>query len=299
MKRKVIKLGPSTLVVSIPSKWSRDNHINAGQEIELTQTDNGLLLQSGKKQKEVKQITVNITEKNRHNLYNILTHIYRKGFDKIRINGQDLSHAVKKITEETLLGFELTARAKDYCIIENIAEPSEEKFATMLRRIYLVIKESHEKLAESFSENRFQGNEIEDLRNQNDKFVIFCRRIVHKEFKKDSIIYWELLTHLSKIQHVYYYLYKYVEKNGFEKDKEIMPLLQELKEYFNLSYQAYYTRNLGLIHKMQKQKDDYQFGKCLDLINRNKNQVIFSYIRELFRVIQLGTSPLLSLFEEY
>ncbi|MFH1053709.1 MAG: hypothetical protein V1740_04830 [Candidatus Woesearchaeota archaeon] len=299
MKRKVVKLGPTTLVVSIPSKWSKQNNIAAGHEIELTETEDGLLLHSGKKEKQIRQITVNVTEKNMHNLYHILTHVYRRGFDKVKINGDNISHQVKKITEEVLLGFELTERAKDYCVIENIAEPSDEKFETMLRRVFLVIKETHDKVAESFKENNFKGQEIEDLKKQNDKFVFFCRRILFANASQESILKWSLLTELTQSQHAYYYLYKHVEKHGFVKDRNILEIMDGLKEYFHMFYESYYRKDAELVHRLHMLKDKYQFGRCLELIEGKKNAVIYSHIREIFRLIQIGTSPLLSLFEEY
>ena len=35
MKRKVVKQGKSTLMISLPSKWVKDNNINRGDEIDL------------------------------------------------------------------------------------------------------------------------------------------------------------------------------------------------------------------------------------------------------------------------
>jgi len=37
MKRKVIKLGSSTLVTSLPSKWTNMLGVKAGDEIEVTE----------------------------------------------------------------------------------------------------------------------------------------------------------------------------------------------------------------------------------------------------------------------
>ena len=74
-----------------------------------------------------------------------------------------------------------------------------------------------------------------------------------------------------------------------------------LEEYFNLFYNAYFKRKKRYVHKINSLKNRHHFGECIEYIEKSKgkNSAVFSYIREIFRLIQIGTSPILAgLFEE-
>jgi len=299
MKRKVVKLGPSTLVVSLPSKWIKSQKIEAGNELEMTEAEGTLVLNSGDKKKEKKEITVEITDENRHNLLHILTHVYRAGYAKITIKGDNLSDEVKNITKDILLGFEVTNRGNESCIIENVAEPTEDKYETMLRRAFLITKETQEKLIELFEGKKVNKEDFDDLKKQHDRFVVFCRRIIFQKGNKEDILRWELLTNQMQLQHAHYYLFKYVDNNGFDKDKNIAELLMGLQTYYDLLYEGCFKKDVEKLHKLHKEKDKYQYGRCFELLNSKKNAVVYSYIREMFRLTQCGSSPLLSLFLSY
>ena len=143
-------------------------------------------------------------------------------------------------------------------------------------------------------------NNLEELQNskdQCDRFILFCRRALnHGVESKNSILEWEFLTFLTHIHHTYYYLFDYLIKNNLKIDKQTQSLILESKDYFKLLEQAYLTKNLDLINKINSQKNKYQFGKCLDLISKEKgNQsIIASYLREIFRLIQIASSPILA-----
>lgn len=284
-------------MVSLPSKWLRKNHLIKGDGVEVEEKTNKLILSSKKIFSGKKEITIKITKENEHNLKNILTHIYRKGFDVIIIEDIDseLLKKVRKITTDLLLGFEITKRESKQCVVENISEPIEQKYQVMLKKTFLLIQEMQNLILEDFLQEKFNNkNEIEEIKNQQDKFILFCRRLLIKE-QSNNLLEWELLTFLMHIQHSYYYLYEYVEANKIKKNNIIIKSLKDLQNYFSLFYDSYYNKNMESINKINHLKNKYQFGEVLKLIetSKTKDAVIFSYIREIFRLIQIGTSPIL------
>ena len=298
MKRKLIVQGKGGYTVYLPKKWIDRKGLNAGDEINIVETDTALLISSAVREK--KEISVEITKENRKDIGNILTHLYRRGFDTIKIIGLDakLLGEIKQTTNNLLLGFEITERDSKKCKIENISEPTEQKYDVLLRRIFLIVKETENIIKRDFTNNKFQSmKEIEEFRTQQDKYILFCKRMLTKEvYERNPAIDWELLTFLMHIEHAYYYLYKFASENKIKIDKEIIKLLNNLHEYFELYYNAYYKKDMQYIHKINKLKMEFHFGKCLKLIEKSKgkNTVILSHIRELFRLIQIGTSPILS-----
>ncbi|MBW3016786.1 hypothetical protein KY316_00295, partial [Candidatus Woesearchaeota archaeon] len=129
---------------------------------------------------------------------------------------------------------------------------------------------------------------------------IFCRRTLIKEkYEKEPMLQWELLTFLMHINHGYYYLYKYAAEHKIQKDKNVIEMLRSLEDYYQMFYDSYYKKDTKIMLKINYLKEEFQFGKCITLLEKGKNPVLFSYIREIFRLIQLGTSPIrASLFEQ-
>jgi hypothetical protein len=292
MERKLIKQGGGGYTIYLPKKWIDKKKLKAGDIIKISESDESLVI--GSEVKEKKDIILEINEENKHNLRSLLTHSYRKGFNKIELKNitPELIKEVKKITSDVLLGFELTGIEKNSCFLENISEPTDNKYEVILKKVFMIIKEMQNLDIESK-----EIKENEELRNQLDKFILFCRRMLIKEkYEKNITLEWELLTFLTHIGHSYYYLYEYTQENKVKLTKKNLDLLESLKEYFSLFEDSYYNNNIDSINKINKLKTKYQFGECLKLLEKSKGKetVALSYIREIFRIIQIGTSPILS-----
>src|SRR4030042_5386016 len=227
MNRKLIRQGGGGFTVYLPKKWADKKGLKPGDQVSIKETGTALTIDSPSKEK--KEIAIEITEENRKDLNNIITHLYRRGFDSIIMKNIDenLLDKAKEITTHLLLGFEVTETSKSICKIENISEPTGEKYEVLIRRIFLIIKETQRIISADFKNNKFSSlKEIEELRSQQDKFILFCRRILTKEkFETENpMLNWELLTFLMKIEHAYYYLYLYASKNKLTRDKKIIEL---------------------------------------------------------------------------
>lgn len=298
MERRLIPQGKGGYTIYLPKKWVDRKGLKGGDVINVTEKDTALIIGSPAKGKE--EATVEITDENRKDLKNILTHLYRRGFDSIEIANinANLLKEIKDIASNLLLGFEITEKSSSRCKIENISEPKEAKYDVLLRRIFLIIKETQNIITNDFESNDLKSiKEIEDFRKQQDKYILFCRRTLTKEmYVRDPVLGWELLTFLMHIEHAYYYLYKYAAENNVRQDKAIDDMLKQLKDYFDLFYNSHYKSDIKYVHKINNLKNKLQLGKCLELIEKSKgkNAVVFSYIRELFRLMQVGTSPILS-----
>lgn len=302
MERKLIKQGGGGYTIYLPKKWIDKKGLKEGDAIKIKETETNLIIGSDVKVK--KAINVEINEENKDNIKNILTHIYRKTYNKITVTNIDpkILSEIKQITKDLLLGFEITEKKPNFCVLENISEPTQEKFDIMLRRIFLIIKETQDVILENFEKKKIKDlNEIEELRKQLDKFILFCRRLLTKEkYEKEIVLHWELLTFLMHIEHSYYYLYKFAIDYKIKPDKHTIELLKTLVEYFDLYYNAYYQKNLDYINKIHLLRNKYQFGKIPKLLEKgkNKNAILYSNIRQIFRLIQVGTSPIYSIIFE-
>jgi len=121
MKRKLIKQGLGGMTIYLPKKWIERKGLKGGDEINLIETEAGLII--GSESKEKKKVKITITDKNRHDILHILTHAYRKGYETITMEGlsdKDL-RIIKNIVKDWLIGFEITEKTNSSCKIENIS----------------------------------------------------------------------------------------------------------------------------------------------------------------------------------
>lgn len=297
MERKLIKQGGGGLTMYLPKKWIDARKLEDGDEVSLIEKENSIVVSAIKKGKEL--IEFDLDEKNKKDLIPIITHLYRVGFDTVKVNNVDGTSykRIQSAIQDSLLGFEITERVKDKCTIENVSEPSGNKFDILLKRVFFLIDETIKIINEDYNLGNFKNKgEITNMKKDVDKNILFLKKSISKSLvDKDPVILWEFLTFLTHIEHNLFYLYDYMSDKKIEKNKDIVSLLLSLKDYFDLFNHAYYERSLEKIHKINSLKEGYQFGKCIDLLekNRGRDNVIISYIRELYRLIQIGTSPIL------
>lgn len=301
MQRTLIRQGGGGYTIYLPKKWVDRKGLKGGQKIHVVETETALIIESAVAKK--KEAAVEITEANAEDIQAILTHLYRRGFDIITLTGQfdSVMPEIKLTVKDLLLGFEITERDKTHCKIASVSEPSEQNYDTLLRRIFLIIKETQNIILADFQSNKFAGvHEIEELKKQQDKYILFCRRILVREKYSHPTLEWELLTFLMHIEHAYYYMYKYAIDNKVKISSRVLELLTALNDYFQLYYDAFYKKDIKYIHEINRKKKTFQFGRCFQYLSQTKGKesVLLCFIREIFRLIQVGSSPVLSgLFE--
>ena len=296
MNRKLIKQGKGGFTIYLPKKWVDNRGLKEGESIDIYESDDFLIVGSDKKQR--KEIKIDISEINKKDLKHMLTHLYRRGFDVIKLHNLDTSliSKVRKITEALLLGFELTEKGEDYCVLENISEPTEQKYELLLKRSFLLIKDTIELIINDFGKYE-SSKENHSLMIQQEKFVLFCRRILNREkYIKNALVEWELLTHLMHIEHALYYMYEYAINKKVKKDFDIIRTLINLRDQFDLVYNAYYKKDLKFIHYNFNARKEYCFVTCFDNIEKFKGTKagLFAHLRGVFRWVQATSSPIMS-----
>ena len=84
MKRKIIRMAGSTSLISLPKKWIDINSINKGEEIEVREIGNNLIIK-GKQSPVSTLIDLNNTT-DKDLIWRYIVTAYRKGIDNISVN---------------------------------------------------------------------------------------------------------------------------------------------------------------------------------------------------------------------
>ena len=299
MERKLIKQGGGGYTIYLPKTWVDRKGLHSGDKVNLIEKESSLVIQS--EALKNKEFHLFLNKGNENNLSPLITHLYRQGYNKIIIESlnKDSHIEIKKIQEKLLLGFEITKKEKSSCTLENISEPSNQKYNVMIDKLFFLINEALSLLLEDSQLNKWQNmQDIQEIKDQHDKFSLFCKRIIVKESEQNNLILnWEFLTFLTHIIHNIYYLYSHLNKTKSKISSKTIDLLKSCKKYFILFEESYKTKNIDAINKINLDKKEYHFGSCLKQLSLSKGNetIALSYIRELFRLIQIGTSPIISL----
>tara|TARA_Y100000034_G_scaffold102596_1_gene127541 strand:- start:3089 stop:3913 length:825 start_codon:yes stop_codon:yes gene_type:complete len=239
MKRKLVKQGTATLMISLPSKWLRSFNLNKGDEINLEEQENQLVLTTDKTFEIAKEKLdlKNLKTANR----SILTK-YIKGIDEIEITYSDPKIITKIQTEilPGLIGFEIVDQNANYCKLKEISKPEEKEFENILRRLFLILNHMFTDLITLQKQNK-PTSSLKHLDLNINKFSAFCLRILNKSKRNHSLysiiqnLEWlgDVLKHLStskltpseiKILEKIHSFFKDFEKEFYHKEAPLETL---------------------------------------------------------------------------
>ena len=292
MRRKLVKQGAATLMVSLPSKWAKENGLIKGSEVEVEAVDNNLVISS--KEIDTKLETeVQLTNLSESSIRTIITNTYRGGFDKIKVYFEEEKQfdILSEIIKNNLIGFEIIKKESNYCIVENITEPSEDQFNNILQKIFLNINSLFEVTKKRFNKEKYieDYNEIEDRIK---KYDGFCRRVIFKKkiFSHESEFLWTFLHLLIHAQREIYLLNKALDNHKILVKN--YDYLDKVKELYDLLIEAYSEKSLEKIEKIHELEKKYIYSDFYNLIQKNsKENIILYHLASALRKFYLASSP--------
>ncbi|MDP3882260.1 MAG: AbrB/MazE/SpoVT family DNA-binding domain-containing protein [Nanoarchaeota archaeon] len=305
MKRKIIQQGNNSYTVTLPIKWVREQGLE-DNEVEINEEDGRIVISipEGAKKKG-NFVRVNLGKYHPRTIKSILNGFYRKGFDKVTIGfeSKEQLDQIKKSTRD-LLGFEVVEEDEKHCVLQNIAEPSGEKYEAILRKVFLSIKEDSQEMLESWKKGTLKDTKkYEESKNLVDTYTNFCRRVILKDKiggSKESYFNMILLSRLSLIYHSYYYLAKFISsKKKLKVNLEIMNIFSKCNEMFSLLMDAFYKQDLNILDKIAVMKENTFNSEIYPLLQRCKGEdnVILYHLGEAIRLIQLTSINNFSLID--
>jgi len=299
MNRKLIKQGTGVLTITIPKKWVTKHQLTAGDELDVLEKENTLIF-STSKIATLPEAYVNVENFNERTIRNVLNQTYRKGFDKIILtyNSPDQVEIVEEITRQTLIGFEVVEKDKTQIIIENIAEPTADKYAVILRKLFLMIQLEIEEIAKAITINSYDPKKRKSAKEMIDSYTNLTRRLIIKyELDgKNSYLLYYAVSLLSLIHHAYFYLHSFQSKHRKKLKPQTVQLLMSSKDLFSMYYHGFYKLDLRIANDIALKKqqllvsveEQLQLHKCID-------NVALYYLGEAVRLIQMSSTVLFGL----
>ena len=138
IKRKVVQHGPSTLIVSLPSRWTKMHNIRKGDELEVNELNEKLVI-SFQKREEHEKLELNVTDFGKM-IPRAIHAMYKRGVDELKIvyNEPQYFDLIRKSLGKEAVGFEILKTGKKYCIITSVVESSKE-FSKVLNQTFILL----------------------------------------------------------------------------------------------------------------------------------------------------------------
>lgn len=229
-------------MISLPRKWSQKYNIQKGDELEVEEQGNKIIVQteSGTSNKEIMVDVSGITPRLADRF---IARAFQKGYDTITLNYDDpeIAIAIQDKVKE-LLGFEIMEQTKNTMIIKSISQKLNIEFDSSLRRAFLIVIEMSETCLEAYK----QGDKktLENLHYKDfdvNKFCYFCLRYINKGFYGEfgTYILYYLIETLEDAGDEYKALANHLAKIKTRK-KNLIDVLSKVNELTKIGYDFFY-----------------------------------------------------------
>ncbi len=291
MRRKLVQQGPTTLMVSLPSGWVKTNNLMKGEEIELIEEGNNILIKADQKPE---QKVINLTLKSSHYEYirALMRNLYSHGFEVIHITyNTELDYTSISKAIIGLDGFEITKESKERCTIEAISDIKYEQFKTFYEKQYQIIQFMQELLYNGLKNktNKTDKAIVENLNEKASKYACMCRRNLTKNKlmnNDNALITFDVITLIHMIARTYTDCYHYADKEKIKANEDILYFLKETFVLFNNLHELYLKKKIGTLIITEKRRELITHTLATFLSKKtNKNMMIFHYLGEIVRLI--------------
>jgi len=281
MKRKLIKQGIGGVTISLPISWVRENNLEPGDELDVIENENNLILQNEQIKNKQHYIKIDFSKFSAKTIYRLLTNIYTEGFTDVKIKYSNItttaldnkgkinvSDFINTIIDE-YIGFEIIDQNDNFTHIQQVSIIDEDESDMTIRRIFFLNSSILEKIKESLRGKTITKNSIKRDIFHMWKFLYYRMRLIKlRVVKGNKVNHYSMMDHFEIMANNYNIMINYLGKDEFsnkllEMTKEVQRLNKIAQDYYyKFSYIRYNEFDLELrkfyakVEKQIKHLDD-------------------------------------------
>ncbi len=277
MKRKVIQIANSTHLVSLPRKWALRNNIVKGQEIDVSE-DGERIIVSNTDYTDYKKAQIDITALDLMTP-RVIHALYKKGIDELKITYDDTNmiEIVHQSLGKESQGFEILEHGKNYCVIKNVSGTVEE-FNPLLRRTFILMKDMADRVYDALKTKDYsQLHIISHMEETNNRFTTICRRYLNKRgFSKVKYVgpLYYIIEDLENLADQYKYLCQFFydrRDDEIKIQKEVLEIFEESNKMIDMIIETYYRFDMSMLVKVKKNRKN-MIENAVNMFSKTKNQ---------------------------
>ncbi|MGV8150456.1 MAG: AbrB/MazE/SpoVT family DNA-binding domain-containing protein [Candidatus Woesearchaeota archaeon] len=271
MKRKIVRQGPSSYVVSLPSEWIKKNHLEKGDSIEMLEQDNVIEI-SSKKIVHKSSISVDITDFNRTSLLVLLISLYRRGYEEINLEykkSEAIHHRTGKSVSVIMsvqdilsrfIGVEVVKQTDSKIQIRQISDDSVKDFDVLFRRVIFMLTDTFKELESEIEKKTPDILAVIESRYLTiRRFINYCIRLVHKGAVSDVSKAIPIVMLLTAIDRIIKSLKQFGrefadEQMTFSKNTHV--LVKDLRVAIELYQKFYLSKDMSILDLLERNRQD-------------------------------------------
>lgn len=281
MKRKLVKQGGSALTITLPAKWAKKHNLKPGDEIEINETGDQIIIATSKIGNEQKIAMMNIDDLDRVMLNRYLEEFYELGTEQIILTFTKdtisyykerkkipLAPYVHKIVER-FIGLEIISQSNSRIVIQSMMHQDDpQKMESVQHRIYFLIKELLEEFLKAMDGDfKPYFSTLYERHDNLAKFTVYLEKIIRSaniddQQKQRLLVLYSITSKiLDKVRHT---------GEKVAKIKKPSPKLKAaLKEIF-----TFYPTQFEVVLKKEYTRKDMEtlLKKRYDLVEKINNE---------------------------
>ncbi len=291
MKRRLIKQGGGGTTVYLPKKWTDERGLKSGDDIDIEETDQGLLFRSAAHPIK-KEAIITADYKDDRSLRYLLVNHYRAGYDKVRITAKIDSKQLQPILQR-LTGFELTESTENETVIEIISEPQEDKTDILMKQMFFILKDDLDYVITQLDKqkpldyDRALMNTERIVRSAN-----LLMRMMTKKLKPINGFQWTILMLIHWMDRRLYYLSKTTQGMKLKKlSKEHFEYFESVKRSLDHLYDGLFKRSVPAFMNIHDEYSEYEMKRHTLSAKQDEYTVIVMHcFNSLFRLLVYCTA---------
>lgn len=269
MQRKLVKQGQNAITTTLPAKWIKEQNLNAGDYINITQEKNTLLINSEIVHKKT-ETQLNLENEERSYIWHKLISKYIQGFDKITIIHND-PNTIQEITN-SFIGMIIEYHSNKKTILKNIIEKPEDNLQKIIRRTSHMILEQASML-EKVIEKQKTHHDLKIYERLTDSNIMYSLRHINKyNTSKKEYKYFLICATFEEVADLISVISKYID------NKKLAIKIKNIIEIYNKNL---FAGNVKELYKKLREfrnslkKESFLDGLCFQLAEILYNNIGF------------------------
>lgn len=270
MKRKIIQIGNSTQLISLPREWCKANNIKKHDELEIKEDGHRVII-AKEETSQSKDIEIDITDLDRSSIMFLIRALYRRGYDTITLHFKRQVTAHYRTLQQVsiinvihtevnrLTGLEILQQKENTVVLRSISEMSIKEFDNVLRRVFLLLLDANKDIITATKTHDLAlAATIEEKHDTISKLISYCLRLLNTKGYSDTAkipFYHHLLASLDTVTD---YL-KYSGRSIFSYKKKLksqtIKVIEEINSSLIKYYDCFYKFNFNNVREWSAHKE--------------------------------------------
>jgi len=300
MKRSIIKHGPSSYVISLPSSWIKKHDIKKGNEIDVVEQGNHLVVGNNISPGEL-EANVDLTGLDRSAILFVIRGFYRLGYKTLNIRFENTTTKYQRaktpvtvlsvIHSEVnrLIGYEVISEKENSCVIKDLQKDSIEEFENTLKHVFILLlsaMEDFKKGVKNKDNNILET--MEEKHNTVTKFVSYCLRLLNINnypVPRKAPYYFHVISCIENIIDIIKYLSRDIRKSNKKLDKKVINIIDITSENIKTLYDFFYKYSKDKINSIHDSW--YVIEKIITQLPEKSSKIDIITASKMFDIVYL------------